>query len=295
MKKFLSQTFKEYFSHSPFSLSAALSFYAVIAFPAFVVLLVFLSALFVSQKSLSPEIYSQIELFLGPSAKTLIVQIFNNLPPIGELKLTSVITLLTFLFAGIGFFDQLQSALHQFWGIILKKKLGIKGYIKNQLFLAGTMVSCGAMFLASTAIELSFSSIARLLPKMSLIKTLFPIFGFFFGIILVMTTFTFLYKFLTQATVGWKESIFGALITTVLFTIGKYIAVILLSHNATLSSYGATSAIIIFLLFIYYSSQTIFLGAISTKIYAEKIGNKIRPNKNATDTESLWNRLTRKV
>lgn len=292
MKKFLVQTFKEYFSHSPLSLSAALSFYAVIAFPAFVILLLFFSTLFVSQKSLSPEMYTQIEIFLGPSAKTLITQIYTNLPPLREIKLASIVTLLTFLFGGIGFFDQLQGAIHQFWGIALKPKLGIKGYLKNQLFLASAMISSGALFLASTAIEISFSSIAHLLPKMSLLKTLFPIFGFLLSVILVITTFTFLYKFLTQSNVGWKESIFGAFITTILFTIGKYIAMILLSHNATLTSYGTTSAIIIFLLFVYYSSQAIFLGAISTKIYAEKIGHKIRPNKNATDTKSLWNRLT---
>jgi membrane protein len=110
-----------------------------------------------------------------------------------------------------------------------------------------------------------------------------------------MMVFTFLYKFLTQAEISWKEAIFGGSITTILFTIGKYMSIFLLSQNKILSSYGVTSVIVVFLLFVYYSSQAIFLGAVATKIYAEKIGHKIRPNKNASNTESLWNQLTRKA
>lgn len=284
MRKLFTQIFKEYFSHNPFSLAAALSFYAVIAFPAFVMFLVFLSAIFVSQSSLTPQMYSQIEAFLGPGTKTLIEQIFNNLPSIHELKLVSIVTLLAFLFGGLGFFEQLQTTFHTFWGITLKKKLGLRGYIKNQFFLVLTMLSCAAIFIASTGIELFFS----LLPKL-------PLIGFFLGILFMMMIFTFLYKFLTQANVQWKECLFGASITTLLFTLGKYIALTLLSNNATLSSYGATSTIIIFLLFVYYSSQAIFIGAVATKIHAKSNGRKIRPSKNAVDTESVWNQLLGKV
>ena len=295
MKKIFLQIFKEYFSHNPFSLAAALSFYAVIAFPAFVMLLVFLSAIFVSQNSFSPQMYSQLENFLGPGAKTLILQTFENLPSLYELKLVSFITFLAFLFGGLGFFEQLQTSFHKFWNITLKKKLGIRGYLKNQFFLILTMICCGAIFIASTAIEVFFSALPHLFVQLSFLQTLLPFLGLFFGLLFMMTIFTFLYKFLTQANIEWREALFGASITTILFTLGKYITMLLLSHNATLSSYGAASTIVIFLLFVYYSSQAIFIGAVATKIHAKNNGRKIRPNKNSIDTESLWNRLTRNV
>lgn len=295
MKKFLHQTFKEYFSHNPFSLAAALSFYSLIAFPSFVILLVFLSAISASQNALSPEIYSQIENFFGKNARDLLSQIFQNLPPLRELKFVSIVTFCAFLFGGLGFFEQLQTAFHTFWGISLKKKLGFKGYIKNQLFLLGAMISCGALFMASAMIEIVFSQLSSFFSHISFLQKFLPIIGFLLGIFLMMMVFTFLYKFLTQANIEWKEALFGASITTILFTLGKYISVILLSRNATLSSYGAASTIVIFLLFVYYSSQALFIGAIATKIHAKNNGRKIRPNKNAVNTESIWNQLMGRV
>ncbi len=283
MRKLFTQIFKEYFSHNPFSLAAALSFYSVIAFPSFVMFLVFLSAISATQATLSPQIYSQIELFFGKEARELLTQIFQNLPPVRELKFVSIITFFAFIFGGLGFFEQLQNAFHAFWGITLKKKLGFKGYLKNQLFLISAMIACGALFVASALTEILFS------------QTLLPIIGFVFGIILMMMIFTFLYKFLTQANIDWKEAFFGASITTILFTLGKYISIVLLSHNSTLSSYGATSTIVIFLLFVYYSSQAIFIGAVATKIHAKMHGKKIRPNKNSVSTESVWNQLLGRV
>lgn len=294
MKKFLVKLFTEYFSHNPFSLSAALSFYSVIAFPSFVMLLLFLSAIFASKNTLSPQVLSQMQLFFGTGATNLISQVFQNLPSIHELKLVSVITLLAFLFGGLGFFEQLQNSFHVFWGITLKKKLGFRGYIKNQLFLVLAMVSCGGLFIASTLVEVIFSSISHV-SAFSFLQTLLPLMGFFFGLFFMMMVFTFLYKFLTQANIDWKEALFGASITTVLFTLGKYITIQLLSHNATLSSYGVSSTIVIFLLFVYYSSQAIFIGAVATKIHAKKHGKKIRPNKNSVNTESVWNQLMGRV
>jgi membrane protein len=295
MKKILLQTFKEYFSHNPFSLAAALSFYSLIAFPSFVILLVFLSAISASQNSLSPPIYSQIENFFGKDARDLLSQIFQNLPPLRELKFVSLITFFAFLFGGLGFFEQLQTAFHTFWGIRIKKKLGFKGYLKNQLFLLGTMISCGALFMASAMTEILFSQLSNLFSQIHILQKFLPLMGFTLGILLMMMVFTFFYKFLTQAYIEWKEALFGASITTILFTIGKYISVLLLSHNATLSSYGAASTIVIFLLFVYYSSQAIFIGAVATKIHAKNHGRKIRPNKNSVSTESVWNQLMRRV
>ncbi len=295
MKKLFLQTLKEYFSHNPFSLAAALSFYSLIAFPSFVILLVFLSAISASQNSLSPQIYSQIENFFGKDARDLLSQIFQNLPPLRELKFVSLITFCAFLFGGLGFFEQLQTAFHTFWGIRLKKKLGFKGYLKNQLFLLGTMTSCGALFMASAITEIFFSQLSNLFSQIYILQKFLPFMGFALGIFLMMMVFTFLYKFLTQAYIEWKEALFGASITTALFTLGKYISVLLLSHNATLSSYGAASTIVIFLLFVYYSSQAIFIGAVATKIHAKNHGRKIRPNKNSVSTESVWNQLMGKV
>lgn len=295
MKKLLLQTFKEYLSHNPFSLAAALSFYSLIAFPSFVILLVFLSAISATQNALSPQIYSQIETFFGKNARDLLSQIFQNLPPLRELKFVSLLTFFAFLFGGLGFFEQLQTALHTFWGIRLKKKLGFKGYLKNQLFLLSAMISCGALFLASSMTEILFSQLSNFFSHIYFLQKFLPLMGFSLGIILMMMIFTFLYKFLTQANIAWKEALFGASITTILFSLGKYISLLLLSHNATLSSYGAASTIVVFLLFVYYSSQAIFIGAVATKIHAKNHGRKIRPNKNAVNTESIWNQLMGKV
>jgi membrane protein len=78
-----------------------------------------------------------------------------------------------------------------------------------------------------------------------------------------------LFKFLPEVPMAWRDAVAGALVTTVLFTIGKQIIGLYLGRSATASAYGAAGSVILLLLWVYYSSQIVLLGAEFTRLYGE--------------------------
>ena len=93
----------------------------------------------------------------------------------------------------------------------------------------------------------------------------------------ITALFALLYFFLPDVTLRWRDVAVGAFVTALLFTIGKYVIGLYLGQSATASTYGAAGSVVVLLLWVYYSSQVVLLGAEFTRIYAEHAGSRPRP------------------
>jgi membrane protein len=95
-----------------------------------------------------------------------------------------------------------------------------------------------------------------------------------------------MYKYVPDAKIAWKDVWIGAMITALLFTIGKSILGIYLGRGSLGSAYGAAGSLVVFLAWVYYSAQILFFGAEVTQVYARRYGSKIVPDKNAEPISS---------
>jgi len=100
-----------------------------------------------------------------------------------------------------------------------------------------------------------------------------------FGVITVL--FAIMFKFLPDVKLGWSDVWAGAVLTSLLFTIGKFLLGLYLGRASTTSSYGAAGSVVLILLWVYYASVIIFLGAEFTQVYAKARGHKTEPKKYA--------------
>ena len=91
--------------------------------------------------------------------------------------------------------------------------------------------------------------------------------------------FAAIYKVLPDTDISWRDVWPGALVTALLFTIGNYVLGLYLA-NAD-NAYGAAGSVVVFLLWVFYSAQILFMGAEFTQVYARLYGRGIRPDKNA--------------
>jgi membrane protein len=99
--------------------------------------------------------------------------------------------------------------------------------------------------------------------------------------VLIATLFAMIYKVLPDAEISWRDVWVGAVVTALLFTIGKFLIGLYLGRASVTSSYGAAGSIIVFLLWVYYSAQILFMGAEITQVYARMYGKRIQPSPNA--------------
>lgn len=81
-----------------------------------------------------------------------------------------------------------------------------------------------------------------------------------------------MFKILQDAQIKWKSVWVVAVVTAVLFTIGKYILTFYFNTFNPSSSFGTAGIMILLLLWINYSYQLIFFGAEFTKIYTKSMG-----------------------
>ena len=100
-----------------------------------------------------------------------------------------------------------------------------------------------------------------------------------FGIITLL--FAMIFKVLPDVKIAWRDVWVGAVVTALLFTIGKFLIGLYLAKSSVASTYGAAGSLVVLLLWIYYSSQILFLGAEFTQVYATRYGSQIKPSKHA--------------
>jgi membrane protein len=90
--------------------------------------------------------------------------------------------------------------------------------------------------------------------------------------VLISLLFAAIYKVLPDAPLSWHDVMIGAVVTALLFNLGKFLISLYLAHSALASSYGAAGALIVALLWVYYSAQIFLLGAEFTKVHASRRG-----------------------
>ena len=101
----------------------------------------------------------------------------------------------------------------------------------------------------------------------------------------VMLLFAVIFKVLPDAELKWRDVLIGAFFTAFLFLIGKYLINLYLSRSSTVSAYGAAGAVVLIILWVYYSAIILYWGAEFTKVYANKYGGKIHPSASAVFVE----------
>jgi len=101
----------------------------------------------------------------------------------------------------------------------------------------------------------------------------------------VLLLFAVIFKVLPDAKLKWRDALIGAFFTALLFLIGKYLINIYLSGSSTVSAYGAAGAVVLIILWIYYSAIILYFGAEFTKVFANEFGGKIHPSEFAVFVE----------
>ena len=220
--------------------------------------------------------------FLDKSAVDVVQGIAKDAAHPGKNALATAIGVGLALFGAAGVFGQLQNALNTIWGVKPKPGLGIWGFVWKR-FISFAMVG-GVCFLLLVSLVIEsllkgFSHwVQAMLPGgLAIAVSIYLIVDFS----VVVVLFAMMFKFLPDVEVCWRDVWAGALMTAVLFLIGKWGLGLYLGSGAVASTYGAASALITLLLWVYYSSQILLFGAEFTQVYASYSGREIKPNKYA--------------
>jgi len=283
------QTAQESLQDKAPQLGAALAYYTVFSLaPLILVLLSLVGVIFRHDAAGAwNKITQQMSYFLDPSAVQVVQSIAQKASQPGKSTLATIIGVALALFGASGVFGQLQDALNTIWGVKAKPGGGIWGFLRSR-FLSFAMVG-GVCFLLLVSLTLEsvlkgFSHYVQSVLPGGIVVAMAVYLIFDFAVVILL--FAMIFKFLPDAQIQWRDVWIGAVMTAILFGIGKWLLGFYLGSGAAGSAYGAASSLITLLLWVYYSSQILLFGGEFTQVYAQRAGRALKPSEYAVPIET---------
>ena len=285
--KLFKETFQEWQRDKASLLAAALAYYTVFSITPLLVIAIAIAGAVFGQDTAKGEILAQVNDLVGEKGAQAIEMTLDNVNQPQLKSAASIISIIVLLIGASGVFAQLQDALNTVWNVKAKPKGGIWLFIRKRLLSFGMVLVIGFLLLVSLIVSAVLAGISKLeispLPGFTPLWQLLN-FGVSFGFISLL--FALIYKYLPDAKIRWKDVWVGAIITALLFSLGKYLIGLYLGRGSFGSAYGAAGSLIVFLAWVFYSAQILLFGAEFTQVYARKYGRQIRPNKHSEITNS---------
>lgn len=267
-------------------LGASLSFYTIFAMAPVLVVAIAVAGAVYGEEAVRGRLVGEIEGLTGAGTAATIQQLLARTADRGGGILATVLGGVTFVFASTGAFLELQAALNQIWGVKAAPAASIVSFLRQRLISFGLVVAIGFLLLVSLAVSTALTAAAEWITARvpdaglavqgsSLVLS--------FAVITVL--FALLYKVLPDVRLAWRDVWVGAAGTALLFSIGKYLIGLYLGGMAPSSGYAAAGSFIVFLLWVYYSSQVVLLGAEFTRQWAERDGEsrEVEPHAEADE------------
>lgn len=272
---------KEFSQDRVLRLAAATAYYAAFSIGPLLVLVVALAGLIFGEQSVRHEVQRQVQQFVGPQSAKMIASMMEARQKGGSL-LAAVIGGAALVFGASGVFGQLQDSLNTIWGVAARPGKSLGPFLRDRFFSMAMVLGIGFLLLVSMVLSTLVNAFARFVGNLASVASwLFPLFNEVTSFIVVSLLFALIFKVLPDVRIRWRAVWLGAVGTAVLFTAGKFLLGLYLAHETVTSAYGAGSAFIVILLYVYYSSLVLFVGAEVTQVYARHSGDYILPNKYA--------------
>ncbi len=280
--KLLSATYMKWSEDHAQGLGAALAFYTVFSLAPLLLIVIAIAGLVFGQEAAEGQIIGQIQGLVGEESAKAIQGILENVRKPATGVIATALAIITLLFGATGVFAQLQESLNTIWGVENKAGLGILQVLRNRFLSFMTVLGSGFLLLASLVLSAGLAAIGHkleyLLPGP---EPLIQVINFLvsFGVITVL--FAMIYKMLPDVSIQWSDVWIGAGMTSLLFTIGKFLIGLYLGKSDVGVVYGAAGSLIVILLWVYYAAQIFLLGAEFTAVYANSHGSRLETSKNA--------------
>lgn len=267
------------------SMGAALAYYTVFSLAPVLVITIAVAGLVFGQDAAQAAILAQAEGLVGePGAKTIEALLQSAYRP-KEGMLATVLGIIALIIGATTVFSELQSNLNRIWKAEAPARSGLWSFARTRLLSFGLILSVGFLLIVSLVVTTAISAFGKYWDTwLGDMETVLQVVNFVVPVAILTVLFAMIYKFLPDIRIRWRDVWIGALVTSLLFSLGKFAIGLYLGKAGIESSYGAAGALVLLLVWVYYSAQIFLLGAEFTKVYAQTHGLKpeAKPNRKTT-------------
>lgn len=270
----LKETVTSFIADDALSRGASMAFYAVTSLAPLMLILVAIVGFAFGEEAAMNALSGQFQALMGKESADLLQTAIKSAGEATTGMLATIIGVVMLVVTASGVFGEMQTALNAIW------KAEPRGTTMSRLIRAravslGLVAALGFLMIVSLAASAAITALADYVNAVIPFGTvILSALNAVISFTLIAVLFAAIYKILPDRRLEWRDVVAGAIITSVLFTIGKSLIGWYLGSSAVASAYGAAGALLIILLWTYYSSQIFLLGAEFTQVYANRRGSR---------------------
>ncbi len=282
-------TFNGFSDDKVMKLSGSLAYYTVFSMGPLLVVIISLCSLFLKREIVEGRVYSVLQGFVGSDTAAQLQDIIKNAAIGNESTTAATVGGIMLLLGATTVFAEIQDSINGIWGLKPKPKKGWLKMIQNRILSFSVIISLGFILLVSLAVTGIVESISDNLqvryPDVAV--AIFYVVNLVLTLVISTLIFAVIFRVLPDAKIKWRDVIAGAVMTALLFMLGKFAISLYISQAKVGSTYGAAGSLVVLLVWVYYSSIILYLGAEFTKAYAVRFGSEIHPNDYAVTTKQV--------
>jgi membrane protein len=261
-------------------LGAALAYYTILSAAPLLVIALGIAGLVFGREAAQGQLVAQLEQLVGEQGGKAIQDMIANSSQTGSSIPALVVGGIMLLLGASGVFAELQDSLNTIWGVTPKAGRGIWGIIQDRFLSMAMVLGTGFLLLVTLIISTALAGLTRF-AGLAGVGVVGIVVNLVVSLVVITLLFALIFEVLPDVKITWRDVWIGAFATAVLFTVGKGLIGLYLGHASVGSAYGAAGSLVVFVVWVYYSAQILYLGAEFTKVYANHYGSRIRPAENA--------------
>lgn len=279
----LKDTFNEWMSSSASKESASMAYNAIFSLPGLLIIIIWIAGHFFGEEAVNGEIRRQLQGIMGYDGAKSIQDIIASAMIDKQNFWMKALGVGTLVFGATSLFFQMQSTLNNLWDVEAAPKKAWQKFILDRANSLGMILIIAFLLLTSMLLSSVIGLANQWITRYFGLETyvIVQASNFILGFAVVTVLFAFMFKVLPDVEIKWKSVWIGAVVTALLFNVGKMLMSFYFDVSKPTSIFGAAGTVILLMMWINYSCQLVFFGAEFTKIYAYKMGHKIIPSKHA--------------
>lgn len=296
MKKFaksswgvLKQSVVSFIAGDSFTHASSIAFYTIFSLPAILLISLSVGSTLFERADVQRELISQVGTLIGQNSAKEVESIVLNAGNKSDNFFARIVGIGTLIVSATTVFLSLQISINQIWKIKPKPKKGFIKFIVNRLLSLAMVISMGFVLMVSLVIDTVLVMFQERLSGNlgGITLTIVTGLNIFVSLLFIAVLFGLMFKMLPDAKIKWRDVWVGSLVTTGLFTGGKYLIGFYLGNSSFNSAYGAAGSLVIILVWVYYSALIFLFGAELTYVYTKEMGSGIEPYENAVRVETI--------
>lgn len=268
-------TYTDWFNDKAPRMGAALAYYTIFSLAPLLVIAISIAGLVFGAQAVQGQIMGEIQGLIGPDSAKAVQTMIQSAHKPANSTIASLIGIIVLLIGASGVFTEMQDALNTVWDVDTNSKSGWWNFLKGRFLSFGMVLGIGFLLLVSLVLSAALTAMTNYLQSSFTIPAAFlHSVDFLFSVLFITALFAMIFKLLPDTRIPWSDVWVGAAITSVLFTIGKFLIGFYIAKSVTASAYGAAGSLVIIVAWIYYSAQLLYFGAEFTHVYSQQYGSQ---------------------